>query len=98
MKLTGKDRSYLRAEGHGMDPLLQVGKDGLSESTIDKTEELLTDHELIKLRVLDNNQLSAKESANKLAELTESSVVQVIGNVALLYRENPEISGYNIPQ
>ncbi|MGM0413622.1 MAG: YhbY family RNA-binding protein [Bacillota bacterium] len=98
MKLTGKDRSYLRAEGHGMDPLLQIGKDGLSESTIDKTEELLTDHELIKLRVLDNNQLSAKESANKLAELTESSVVQVIGNVALLYRENPEISGYNIPQ
>jgi len=98
MKLTGKDRSYLRAEGHGMDPLLQIGKDGLSESTIDKTEELLTDHELIKLRVLDNNQLSAKESANKLAELTESRVVQVIGNVALLYRENPEISGYNIPQ
>lgn len=98
MKLTGKDRSYLRAEGHGMDPLLQIGKDGLSESTIDKTEELLTDHELIKLRVLDNNQLSAKESANKLAELTDSSVVQVIGNVALLYRENPEISGYNIPQ
>ncbi len=98
MKLTGKDRSYLRAEGHGMDPLLQIGKDGLSESTIDKTEELLTDHELIKIRVLDNNQLSAKESAHKLAELTDSNVVQVIGNVALLYRENPEISGYNLPQ
>ena len=98
MKLTGKDRSYLRAEGHGMDPLLQIGKDGLSESTIDKTEELLTDHELIKLRVLDNNQLSAKESAYKLAELTDSNVVQVIGHVALLYRENPEISEYNIPQ
>ena len=98
MKLTGKDRSYLRAEGHGMDPLLQIGKDGLSESTIDKTEELLTDHELIKLRVLDNNQLSAKESAYKLAELTDANVVQVIGHVALLYRENHEISEYNIPQ
>ncbi|MBF8435975.1 YhbY family RNA-binding protein [Halanaerobiaceae bacterium Z-7014] len=98
MELTGKDRSYLRAEGHGMDPLLQIGKDGLSESTIEKTEELLTDHELIKIRVLDNNQLSARESAHKLADETDSSVVQVIGHVALLYRENPEISGYNIPQ
>lgn len=97
MNLSGKARSFLRSKGHKLDPLLQVGKDGLSESTVEKAEELLTDHELIKIRVLDNNQLSAREAADGLAAELGAEVIQVIGNVALLYRENPEISAFNLP-
>ena len=95
--LNGKQRSYLRGEGNSMDPLIHVGKDGVTDSVIEKADELLEDHELIKGRVLDNAPTEAREVAYELSDKTEASVVQVIGSVFLIYRRNDEEPQYNLP-
>ncbi len=97
MNLTGKQRSYLRGEANDLAPITQIGKDGLSDSLVSQIEECLEDHELIKIRINDNNTITAKEAATELAERTNSHIVQIIGSVLILYKANPEIDGFNLP-
>ena len=94
--LSGKDRSYLRGQANDLDPVIHIGKDGISESVIEQVEELLDIHELIKGRVLDNAPKGVKNVAEDLAQKTDSSVVQVIGSVFVIFRENPEESSFNL--
>lgn len=95
--LSGKQRSYLRGEGNSLDPLIHIGKDGISQAVIDQVDELLDDHELIKGRVLDNAPLESRDAAHELAEKTSADVVQVIGSVFLIYRKNEEEPKYKLP-
>ena len=97
MSLTGQERSYLRAEANSLSPITQIGKEGLTTGVVSQVEECLEDHELIKIKINDNNELSAREAASRLAGATDSSIVQVIGSVLILYRKNPEIADYNLP-
>ena len=53
MKLSGKQVRYLRGLGHHLDPVIMLGKGGLSEAIVDKTSEALDTHELIKVKVQD---------------------------------------------
>ena len=94
--LTGKQRSYLRGEANDLNPVIHIGKDGLTEAVLEQVEELLEIHELIKGRVLDNAPNNVKTVANDLAAQTNASVVQVIGNVFVIFRADPEESDYKL--
>ena len=86
MVLTGKQKRHLRALGNEMDPILQVGKGGITEAVVVQTEEALEARELIKGRVLQNSPEDPKPVAADLAERTRAELVQVIGRNFLLYR------------
>lgn len=94
--LSGKDRSYLRGEANELDPVIHIGKDGVTEAVLEQVEELLEIHELIKGRVLDNAPKDVKAVAHDLATKTDASVVQVIGSVFVIFKTNPEESNFNI--
>ncbi|WP_425415783.1 ribosome assembly RNA-binding protein YhbY [Orenia metallireducens] len=96
--LTGKQRSFLKGKAHNMDPIVQIGKDGITENVIAQVDETLEARELIKLRVLNNSLYSAKEAAEELAEACNAEFIQAIGNVLVLYRENNEKKQYNLPK
>ena len=87
MKLTSKQRQYLRGLAHSLNPYVIVGKNGLNSSSIKSIDKSLTDHELIKVRI----QVGDK---NKLALILEKkiscSVVGIIGKILILYRLSPE--------
>ena len=84
--LTGKQKRFLRAMGNEMDPILQVGKGGISSTVVAQTQEALEARELIKGRVLQNCLEEPKSVAADLAEQTHSELVQVIGRNFLLYK------------
>ncbi|AGA70435.1 putative RNA-binding protein, YhbY family [Desulfitobacterium dichloroeliminans LMG P-21439] len=86
--LTGKQKRFLRAMGNEMDPVLQVGKGGVTDSVVVQTDETLAVRELIKGRVLPNSTEDVQGAAEVLAERTSSELVQVIGRNFLLYRES----------
>ncbi len=88
--LTSKQRAYLRGIAQSYDTILQVGKGGISENLITQVNDALRKRELIKLRVLDNSMLTAREAAEQLAQAAEADVVQVIGSRFVLYKPNPE--------
>lgn len=95
-KLTGKQRSFLRAEANNLDPVVHVGKDGINESVINQVDEALEDHELLKIRILESTGRTTKSCAEELAAANSASVVQVIGGIAVLFRQNDEDSKYNL--
>lgn len=86
--LTSKQRAYLRAMAAPMDTIFQVGKGGVNDNMCEQISNALEARELIKLRVLDNCDLNAKEAAQIISEETNSDVVQVIGTRFVLYRES----------
>lgn len=88
--LTGKQRSYLKKLAHVQKPLAQVGKEGLSEGFISQLDQLLELHELVKVNVLENSLIQAKEVAFEVAEQLNAEFVQAIGNKFTLYRESRE--------
>jgi RNA-binding protein len=88
--LTGKQRRHLRALAHELRPIVQVGKDGLDEGLVAAVDRALTDHELVKVKVGENAGASRDEVAGELAARTKSEVAQIIGNIVLLYRADPD--------
>ena len=88
--LTSKQRAYLRGIAQSYETIFQIGKGGISENLITQVNDALKKRELIKLRVLDNCELTSREAADQIAEQTHSDVVQVIGSRFVLFRRNPQ--------
>ena len=87
MALTKKQVKQLRGLATKLNPLIQVGKNDLSENAI-KADETIEKRELIKCSVLDGSGLTAKEAGEGLAEELNAELVQVIGNRFVLYRRS----------
>ena len=85
--LTGKQRSYLKGIANGIDPIFQIGKNGVNDNLIKQVDDALEAREIVKINVLNNSLLNTKEVANQVAELTDAEFVQSIGNKFVLYRE-----------
>ena len=88
MELTSKQRAQLRGMANSLDPVVHIGKGDLGENLIQQAEEALEARELIKCRVLETSELTAREAAEALAPVTRSEVVQVIGTKFVLYRQS----------
>jgi RNA-binding protein len=91
MALTSKERATLRAEAHHLSAAVHVGQHGLTETVRDTIDDTLRTHELVKIAFGKNAEVSAKETANDIAESLGADVVQVIGKTVTLYRHNPEL-------
>ena len=96
--LTSKQRAYLRAMAAPMDTIFQVGKGGVNDNMCEQISNALEARELIKLRVLDNCDLNAKEAAQIISEETNSDIVQVIGTRFVLYRESVDHKKIELPR
>ena len=97
MELSGKQRRALRALGHHLDVVVQLGKDGVSEAVVQATEQALHDHELIKVKVGEASPVDRHEAADVLSEATGSEVAQVLGRTILLFRRNAEDAKIALP-
>ncbi len=86
--ITTKQRAYLRGLGNALDPVMQIGKDGISENVLTGVNLLLEARELVKIKVLKNCDMEAKEMAKIIAEKLQAEVVQVIGNIMILYKKS----------
>ena len=84
--LTTKQRAHLRGLGNALDPVMQIGKEGLSENSYEAINALLEARELIKIKVLKNSDLRAREVCQMVCEKLEAEPVQVIGSNFIVYR------------
>ncbi|MCD8242163.1 MAG: ribosome assembly RNA-binding protein YhbY [Lachnospiraceae bacterium] len=88
--MNSRQRAYLMSLAQTMQPVIQVGKGGLTPELVSAVSEALAARELIKISVLQNCMESPKELAVTLGERTRSQVVQVIGKKIVLYREGKD--------
>ncbi|HPS00985.1 MAG TPA: YhbY family RNA-binding protein, partial [Candidatus Sumerlaeota bacterium] len=87
--LTGADRQYLRALAHHLEPLVKIGKMGLTPALIKATQLALDEHELIKVRFIGFKE-EKKNLSVELAQQTECEQVGQIGNTVIYYRPNSD--------
>ena len=88
-KLTGSQKKYLRGLAHGLKPLIQIGKSGLTDKVIAHIDQIFLDHELIKIKFNEFRE-EKKEVANEIATQARCEVVGIIGNISIFYREHPD--------
>ena len=98
MPLTGAAARYLRALAHPLDPVVQIGKDGVTKELIAAVERALLDHELIKVKLAAEESMERKITAAKIASQTASEVAQVIGRILVLYRPRPKKPTIKVPK
>jgi len=91
--LTGKQKRALRALGHHLTAVVQVGSSGVTKGVIKATEEALADHELIKVKLADTREVRA-ESLAALVAGTGAEVAQTIGRTVLLFKKKKKKSKF----
>ena len=86
--LSSSQRSYLRSQAHHLEPVVLIGKNGITDGTIESIDRALEARELIKIkfREFKDKKLSLSE---KITELTNSQVIGVIGHTVIIFRQNP---------
>lgn len=87
--MTSKERAKLRAEANGLDPIFQIGKEGVTDAVIAQIEDTFNTRELFKIKVhLETSPEGPKEIATKIAEATRCEIIQVIGGTIVVFRIN----------
>lgn len=86
--ITSKQRAYLRSLAHSIEPIFQVGKGGIEDKFLAQINGALESRELIKINVLNNSGITAKEASEILCEELQCEGVQVIGNKVVIYRKS----------
>lgn len=92
--LTSKQRATLRKAANGLQPVFQIGKEGVEQNLVTATANCLAARELIKLRTLETSPETARQAADALAGKTGAEVVQVIGHTLVLYKQKNKDSQY----
>lgn len=90
--LTGKQKRHLRALGHKLKAVIQIGKKEIEESLITEANAALDHHELIKVKLLESCMIDRHEASEVLSKACGAEIAQILGKTFLLYRPaNPPI-------
>jgi len=96
--LSNTQKQFLRRRAHDLKPVVQIGKNGLTDQLHTAVDQELSAHELIKVKFMDFKD-QRKELADELVATSSSTLIGLIGNIAILYREqaDPEKRRIRLP-
>jgi RNA-binding protein len=90
----GPLRKQLRAAGHHLMAIVQVGKEGVTDAVLRQLDQALVDHELVKVKVGTETPEDRFEAAERLGAGCEAQLAQILGRTALVYRRHPDHPKY----
>ncbi len=93
-KLSNNQKKFLRSMGHHLKPVIMVGQHGLSEGVLAELEATMGKHELIKIKIRTDDREDKQQMIDQILKFSQSHLVQVVGNVLVIYRpfdEEPQI-------
>jgi RNA-binding protein len=96
--VTGAGIRYLRGLGHHLDPVVQIGKDGITDGLVAALVAALRAHELVKVKVGTECPVDRKEAAPELATRTGATLAQILGRTLLLYKRHPSKPKIELPR
>ena len=86
--LNSKQRAKLRSIASSFEPMVMIGKDGLSDNVLDQIDKQLFAHEMVKVSVLDGAEESARDYLVKVASALKAEEVCSIGKRFVVYRQS----------
>ncbi len=87
-KLTSRQVKQLKSKAHHLNPIFQVGKNGVNDNFTEQISDVLEKRELIKISILQNCLEDKDDIAKQISEATQSHIVTIIGNTIILYKES----------
>lgn len=92
MIIKGKKNRYLRSQAATMKPVIQIGREGISENLLNQLEILIEKNELIKVSLLQNTRVEPQDLIEALNEFDQNIVpIQTIGSKMVLYKKASKI-------
>ncbi|MDM8545455.1 ribosome assembly RNA-binding protein YhbY [Candidatus Venteria ishoeyi] len=90
MHLTNAQTRHLRGLAHHLKPVLQIGDKGITPALLNELDQVLNDHELIKVSIAGADRETRRELTQELCQQAQCQLVQIIGRISVLYRRaNP---------
>ncbi|MBK1612540.1 RNA-binding protein [Rubrivivax gelatinosus] len=89
IQLTPAERKQHRADAHHLDPVVQIGADGLTPAVVKEADAALKAHGLIKIRVFSDDRAAREALLVTLAEQLDAAPIQHIGKLLVLWRPIP---------
>lgn len=86
--ITSKQRAQLRGMANKLEPVLQIGKEGMTDAVAAQAELAISTKELIKVHVLETAMLTAREACEGLCLTIRAEPVQCIGSKFVIYKKN----------
>ena len=86
--LTAAQRRTLRAQAHPLHPVVAIGHHGLTPSVMHEIDVALAAHELVKVRVFDDDRGAREGLMTRICAELACAPVQHIGKLLVLWREN----------
>lgn len=98
MQLSESQKKFLRGLGHQLKPVVSVGNAGVTDALLKELDTTIAHHELVKVRVRAGDRESRDAAIEELCRRGGAALVTRIGNVALLYRRNPDAPRIQLPK
>lgn len=98
MKLTERQKKYLRREAHPLKPLLALGDKGVTDSFLRELDSTLEHHELIKIKVRASDRAARDAAIDRLTAAVKAVLISRVGNIAALYRPRKKDPGIVLPK
>jgi RNA-binding protein len=86
MTLSNQQKKQFRTIGHSLKPVVTIAAKGTTESVVMELERAISDHELIKIKVVVGDRDKRNSTISTVNEILGSITVQQIGNIALIYK------------
>lgn len=90
LQITSDERRELRARAHGLNPVVVISQNGLTDAVLKEIDACLKAHELIKIRVFSDEREERENYLNTICEQLEAASVQHIGKLLVVWRPAPE--------
>ena len=82
-----KDKLYkLRSEAVQLKPIIHIGKNGITDAVVEELKKQIKANRLVKVKMLKSTGVDNKTLAQQLADATKTTLIEVRGSTAVLYR------------
>lgn len=96
--LSNSQIKFLRTLAHHRNPMLWIGASGVTESVITELDITLNTHELVKVKILNDDREQRKLIIDAIINASGANKIQTIGKMAILYRPNLQTPKISLPK
>ena len=98
MPLSASQKRYLRGFAHDLKPVILVGQKGVTAALLAELDGALDHHELVKVKLADDDRESRAASIERIREHSGAELVQTIGKTASFFKRNPDRNQFPLPK
>ena len=86
--INSKQIAHLKALSHSLNPVVQIGHKGLTDSVINEILVSLKAHELIKIKLQEKDKIKRKLLLDEVCKKTNGQAINQIGLQIVIFKAN----------